>query len=280
MTLHIVPMTSGGAVALQHFSCPASKATPVIVTHGTISNGESVTPLANHLVEQGFDCWVLEWGGHGQSDISHTKQDFEYPAFNDVPTAIDFVLEQTGSNEVHWVSHSGGGHLALMYLTQHPEHRHKIASIASLGAQATHGALGIKLKLRALALYGITKLFGHTPKAIVAVGTEGEPSLLLAQWAKWNLSKKWIGNDGTDYLQAFSDLSLPCFIASGTADDIAPVEGCRRVYDALGSENKAWLECGIAHGFSKNYTHGQLVMGRAAKAEIFPKISEWLLTHS
>lgn len=86
-----------------------------------------------------------------------------------------------------------------------------------------------------------------------------------------------IGKDGTDYLQTFSDLEHPALIISGSADDIAPVEGCRLVYDALGSKNKTWVECGIAHGFSKNFTHGQLVMGRAAKAEIFPKVSQWLL---
>lgn len=181
MSEHIIPMAQGGKIALQHFPCPSSKALPVLITHGTISNGDSVIPLAKYLADQGFECWVLEWGGHGKSETARPKQNFEYPAFNDVPAAVDFVLKQTDHDSIHWVSHSGGGHLALMYLSQHPEHRHKIASITSLGAQATHGALGFKLKARAIGLYLITKALGYTPKAVVAVGTEGESSLLLAQ---------------------------------------------------------------------------------------------------
>ena len=48
-------------------------------------------------------------------------------------------------------------------------------------------------------------------------------------------------------------------------------------FDHLSSEDKQWLECGRTSGFSKEFNHGQLVMGRAAKEEIFPKIERWLM---
>lgn len=271
-----VPVQETGCVGLYHLTPNNIGKPPVVITHGTISNGESVLDLAQHLQQLNIDCWILEWGGHGQSKVVHTKQNFEYPALNDVPAAIDFILSKNQHDQVHWVSHSGGGHLAFMCLARYPEYREKVASIISLGAQATDGALGLKFKARAIALYCVTRLYGFTPEKIAAAGTEGEPSLLLAQWAKWNLTRRWLGVDGFDYLKAMSEITHPTLIVSGTVDDIAPVSGCLKFYNALGSDKKYWIECGKHTGFSKDFNHGHLVRGTAARVELFPKLSDWL----
>ena len=277
---HSVTMPQGGCISLYQVS-PASdshpKSKPLLVTHGTISNGQSVWPLAEHLAAAGFDCWVLEWGGHGKSEVAHKHQTFESPALYDVPVAIDTVLRVSKQNQLYWVSHSGGGHLPLMHLAHFPEQENKIAGLVSIGAQATHGALTLRHKARAAALWAITHLCGVTPKALAAVGTEGEPSKLLAQWAVWNLRQRWSGKSGIDYLKSLSSRTLPAFIIAGSKDEIAPAAGCRVFFDHLSSDDKQWLECGRTAGFSKDYNHGQLVMGRAAKEEIFPKIEQWLM---
>lgn len=276
---HSVAMPQGGCISLYHLSSKTEagkRSKPLLITHGTISNGESVWPLAEHLNAAGFDCWVLEWGGHGKSEVAHKHQTFESPALYDVPVAIDTVLQLSKQSQLYWVSHSGGGHLPLMHLAHFPEQEAKIAGLVSIGAQATHGAITFKHKARALALWVITHLCGNTPKALAAAGTEGEPSKLLAQWAVWNLKQKWIGKSGIDYVKSLSNRTLPAFIIAGAKDDIAPALGCRVFFDHLSSEDKQWLECGLNNGFSKDYNHGQLVMGRAAKKEIFPKIQTWL----
>ena len=277
---HLVEMKSGGRISLNRLKPKNSLGIPIIVAHGTISNGSSVQDLAEHLFEQGFDCWVLEWGGHGESRAASSRNNFESPAFNDTPTAIDYVLKETGHSQLNWVSHSGGGHLPLMYLARTPQHQHKLAGIVSIGAQATDGALKFSTKCRALLLWGITRLLGNTPKSIVSVGTEGEPTLLLAQWSRWNLSQKWKGVDGFEYMPALKSIKIPALIVAGANDDIAPPSGCRKFFDALGGEDNSWLLCATANGFSKDYTHGQLVRGRAAKAEVFPKVANWLIEQS
>ena len=277
---HLVDMKSGGCISLCRLKPSSTVGLPIIVAHGTISNGSSVQNLAEHLQEQGFDCWVLEWGGHGESRAASSRNNFESPAFNDTPTAIDYVLKETGCSQLNWVSHSGGGHLPLMYLARSPQYQNKLASIVTLGAQATDGALDLATKCRALVLWLVTRVLGNTPKAIVSVGTEGEPTLLLAQWSRWNLSQKWKGVDGFDYMAALKSITTPALIVAGANDDIAPPSGCRKFFDALGGESNSWLLCGTANGFSKDYTHGQLIRGRAAKAEIFPKVSNWLAEQS
>ena len=277
---HLVDMTSGGRISLCRLKPENTIGQPIIVAHGTISNGSSVQDLAEHLKEQGFDCWILEWGGHGESQAASARNNFESPAFNDTPAAIEYVLKESGHNQLNWVSHSGGGHLPLMYLARNPQYQNKLAGIVSIGAQATDGALDLSAKFRALVLWGITRALGNTPTAIVSVGTEGEPTLLLAQWSQWNLSQKWKGKDGFDYMAALNSIQIPALIVAGANDDIAPPSGCRKFFDALGGKDKSWLLCGTASGFSKDYSHGQLIRGRAAKAEVFPRVSNWLIEQS
>lgn len=272
-------LRGGGEIFLHRLLNPKTNITglPVIIAHGTLSNSDSVRDLAIYLSDLGFDCWLLEWGGHGHSTPSSNKQDFEFPAFNDAPLAIDTVLEKTGHKRLYWISHSGGGHLPLMYLARNPEQQGKIAGIATLGTQATDAAPDLNYKFRAAYLWLLSMLFNQVSlKALPIKMAEGEPTRLLAQWAKWNLRKQWLGNDGFDYMKGIEQLNLPFFMIAGGNDDIAPVSGCKRIYDHIGSDDKAWLECSLKKGFSRNFTHGQLVKGRAAREEIYPKIGEWL----
>lgn len=272
----IIPMAGGGRIALYRMAPRKPVGTPLILAHGTISNADAVRPLGRYLAGAGYDCWLLEWGGHGESRASGSGQNFEYPAFNDLPAALDTACEQSGFRRVYWVSHSGGGHLPLMFLARNPECRDRIAGIVTLGTQATDAASGFRYRTRALCLKWITNLLGYTPGPLVRVGTEGEPTRLLAQWAEWNLDGTWKGGDGFDYMAGLSGVRVPVLMVAGAGDDIAPVSGCEKVYTALGSADKSFVACSVANGFSRDYTHGRLIYGRGATGEIYPKIKAWL----
>lgn len=266
---HLLPMQGGGVVALHRIKPANAMGLPVVVAHGTLSNKKAVEHLSEYLVEQGFDTWLLEWGGHGQAKPAHRKQNFEYPALNDLPVAIDFIAQHTGHVQVHWTSHSGGGLLALMMLARHPARNSQIKSLSLIGAQVTDAAPNLKEKLRVAALGSITRLLGKTPQKLVPIGPEGEPTLLLVQWCKWNLSGRWQGSDGFDYLKALQHIQVPSLVIAGGHDQVAPMKGCRRIFDALGGL-KVWHECAEQHGFSKNFTHSQMIRGAAARSEVFP----------
>ena len=119
-------------------------------------------------------------------------------------------------------------------------------------------------------------LLGRTPQRLLPAGNEPEPTRLLAQWLAWNLGQRWRGADGFDYMAALAELSLPVFMIAGGNDRIAPAAGCRKFFDALGSTDKTWLLGAETAGFSKDFSHGELVIGREARAEIFPRVREWL----
>ena len=278
--LYTRSMKNGGEIVLHRLLKPASDTLgiPIIVAHGTLSNAEAVRDLALYLSSLGFDCWLLEWGGHGHSIPSSRWQNFEYPALNDAPTAIDEVLKITGHKQLFWLSHSGGGHLPLMHLARNPDKQKKIAGIVTLGTQATDAAQGLGDILRAYYILIVSNILGGVPQKFFPINiVEGEPTRLLSQWAKWNLKQKWLGKDGFDYMANLSGLNMPFFMIAGGDDTIAPLSGCLKFYENIGSQDKSWLECSRAEGFSKDYNHGQLVRGSATKNEVFPKIAEWFI---
>ncbi len=272
----LVSMPVGGRIALHRIRADGTQSQPVIVAHGTISNAATVRPLATFLARHGFDCWMLEWGGHGDSRHVSSRQNSEFPAFHDLPAAVDEVLTRTGSDQLFWVSHSGGGHLPLMYLGRHPEHQDQFAGLITLGTQSTHMARGLRNRLGLCALVGITTVLGRTPRAILPLGNEPEPTRLLAQWARWNLKRKWYGTDGLDYLAALEQVSIPVKIVAGARDQVAPADGCRAIFDALGGRDKTWVLCGTEAGFSRDFGHGELIRGQAAREELFPRMVRWL----
>lgn len=272
---HLLPMPGGGQVALHRTRPVNATGMPVVVAHGTLSNKMAVQHLGDYLVEQGFDTWLLEWGGHGAAKPAHRKQNFEYPALNDLPVAIDFIAQHTGHPQVHWTSHSGGGLLALMMLARQPERLHQLKSLSLIGAQVTDAAPNLKEKMRVAALGFLTRLLGKTPQRLVPIGPEGEPTLLLIQWCQWNLSGRWKGADGFDYLKALETVNVPSLVIAGGRDEVAPTRGCRRIYEALGGP-KTWHECAEQYGFSKNFTHSQMIRGEAARTEVFPLLRSFM----
>jgi alpha-beta hydrolase superfamily lysophospholipase len=279
-THHTLPLEKGGQIRLIHLAGSRRISPPVILAHGTLSNGGTVRSFGDFLSGNGHDTWILEWGGHGSTTAPGSRQNFEAPAFDDLPRALAFVRETTAASQVFWVGHSGGGLLPLMHMARHPETQAGFAGLVTLGAQATCAALTPKHRFRALGLYLLTQVMGRTPRLTEAMGDEGEPTMLLAQWAWWNLRGQWRGRGKIDYLAGLGQIKIPCLTLAGTGDDIAPVEGCQAIFDALGSQDKTMIACGNCHGFSKDFSHGALVRGTAAETQIFPKIADWLAKRS
>lgn len=247
-----------------------------MLVHGTMSDSRAMDALALALHARGYDCWSLDWGGHGASRLGQARQDFEQLAAHHVPPALDAVRRESGQREVFWVSHSGGGLLLYMHLARNPEQQALIRGLVTLGAQATSLPTGRMDYAQTVGLRVLTRALGFTPAGILPPGCEREPSLLLAQWARWKLLGRWLGEDGFDYMAALGGLKMPLLAVAGAADTIAPSQGCRAVYEAVGSAHKQWVCAAQEHGFGKDFGHGSLVRGESARRELDPLIFEWL----
>ncbi|HSP78140.1 MAG TPA: alpha/beta hydrolase [Myxococcaceae bacterium] len=270
--------TSDGAkLALRRLRGRGAASHPVLLSHGTFSNGRVCLKLANFLREQGFDCWVLDWRGHGLSDKAAAGVSYEELALRDVEAALQCVQEQTGEESLFWVGHSAGGILPLIYLAHHPEQGARFRGIVTLASQTTDAGrhLGAKLKL-GLGYVAVNAL-RKAPAAVFRLGPEDESLRLMNQWFRWNLSGDWVGAGGFDYFKELGRVRAPALCLAGAGDTfIAPVRGCRRVFEALGSTDKTFLYCGRAEGFQQDYSHGSIIAGSAAREDVWPRVSRWL----
>jgi oxygen-independent coproporphyrinogen-3 oxidase len=274
---YLVRTLDGVELHLKRFLRESSNRIPVLLTHGTFSNGAVCAGLAAYLAGQGYDAWVLELRGHGESGCGTVSLDFEVWSQFDVPAAIAEVRAVTGAQKVSLVGHSGGGLVFLMHLARHPEMTQEIRGLVTLASQATDacsrwgGAMTI-------AFYTVVNhVFGRLPGRRLGIGPEDETGSVMSQWFGWNWKKRWLGKDGFDYLAALDQVHVPLLCFAGGGDRvIAPVAGCQRLYDAVGSADKRVVVCARSNGYTEDYTHARIIASRSARREIWPQIAQWL----
>lgn len=149
---------------------------PVILCHGFGYNGNffdlsADVTLARYLANQGFDVWVVDLRGSGQShkwaltvpnpseamlgrlaDQLEAREiprqgfvslDPKYADWNlddhverDVPAILNAVKHYTGMPRVSWVGHSMGGNIMLAYLSRHGQDS-AVAKLITVGSQMT-----------------------------------------------------------------------------------------------------------------------------------------------
>lgn len=276
-----VTTADGVELALTRVAGEATRPVPVVLTHGTFSNGRTCGRLAGYLAGHGFDCWVLELRGRGESQLTIRKPTFEDFGLFDVPPALEVVRTHTGRRRLLLVGHSGGGLAFLMHLARVPAAQARVAGLVMLASQATEAGttLGGRLMLGAGRM--AEALLGYTPGRALGLGPENEAKGILRQWFEWNRTRRWTGYDGFDYLDALPEVDIPTLCLAGVGDRyIAPVRGVRRVFDTLGARDKEWMLCGKSAGFSEDYGHARVIASRAAEREIWPRIRDWLVARS
>lgn len=269
--------SDGVELSLLRFAGDVRWDPPVLLTHGTLSNAHVCGPLASFLADQGFDCWIVELRGHGQSQVTEGNPDFQHLADFDVPAAIEAVRRRTGKSQTFLIGHSGGGLVFLMHLARNPESCKYVKGLVTLASQATEAGTTLSARMKIGGFATITNLLGYLPGPALGLGPENESRSVMNQWFRWNWSRRWLGRDGFDYAEALGHVDVPTLVLAGAGDRfIAPVRGCQRLYDLLGSQDKRLVICGTSTGFAEDYGHTRIIASRAARQEIWPVILDWM----
>jgi pimeloyl-ACP methyl ester carboxylesterase len=250
---------------------------------GTFSNstfwfGTRGIGFGRSLVDAGFHACALDPRGHGFSDRPRRGQhwDIDDWARLDVPTALKAVA--TPDNPAFIIGHSAGGAVTLAALSADPDLHAYVRGVVAIGTplpwlQPWRG-IGAWL-IRATSL-----LMRRFPARLVRLGPEDELPRVMAQWMTWNIEGHWTGDDGTDYTAGLANLIRPFLMIAGTGDKIfAPPSACRGLFDLIGSPNKRFLLFGRSEGSAQDFGHVDLVVSRAARVEIWPRIIDWLSEH-
>jgi len=258
-------------------------APPVLLVHGTFSNrsfflGSRDRGLGRFLAGRGFDTWVAELRGHGRSGAAgrRARWHFEDWIRRDAPALVTRILEATGESRVVWLGHSAGGVIGIAFAGLGHPRSAALAGLVMAGSPAPTG-LGILQYPIAAGALGITRVFGRFPARLIGIGPEDEHAGIMEQWMRWNLSGRWLGDDGTDYFANCARVTCPVLALSGAGDRIwAPPAKCAALALATSSSDRTLTICGRTHGFSEDFGHNRLLVSGAAHREVWPAIAGWL----
>ncbi len=286
---------------------------PVVLCHGLANNHrffEFHSPLSvgEYLSALGFDCYSVDLRGIGGSATpppgkrrDATVDDFI--AF-DVPAILDAVTRHSRSPRAFWVGHSMGGLIALGAADE--KLQEKLQGLATLGAPVfmrfspriaallrlaqkltVFGQLRLDLVSSfaapfagwfavplARALSNPDHMGGPTTRRLLATVIAPISLGVLRQFERWAERGSFDSLDGqTDYRARLAHLRVPTLVVAGTADHLAPAEGCREAFTRTGSAQKAFLEL-------EGFGHGDLVLSSPAVGALYPRLGAWLTEHA
>lgn len=271
--------------------------------------------LAEYLAEAGFDVWNLSLRGTGRSLNPRGWGDrpwtLDHMASEDLPAAVAYVRKQTGSTEVLAVGYELGALLAFAHVGKAPEH--SVAGIVSIAAPMSFDASaqewldvlltldrhptlrnalfnwsGIGLNKLLFLVPGFEDIFYNPKNMAPEVKEELLNSVLtpvnrgvLDQLATMVEKEEFVSADGaTSYRAALSGIRIPVLVMGGAADPIAPPEALRTLHsDLAASEDRKLTIVEPDSDEDGSYGHFDLILGRNAKAEVFPIIRNWLEAH-
>ena len=78
------------------------------------------------------------------------------------------------------------------------------------------------------------------------------------------------------YSESLPVIRRPLFLVAGSRDLLAPPKSIEEVYQRISSEMKRIWIVGKENGQRTEYGHGDLLIGRDCREEVFPAILDWL----
>lgn len=276
--MQLIPIQAPDGVQLALWKVSDNRGPAVILTHGTFSNQRSCRGLAQRLAADGFAPWIFEWRGHGKSHAPSTPATLDDVANYDIPTVLHAVKDFQKQDKVFFVGHSGGGLAMSMWMARNPALAKKqLHGLVLMAAQATCAAGTLKKRALISLIDIFLKVTRSAPGHLFKIGPEPESFALMRQWCKWNLTQKFSGLDGFDYLQHLQEVDVPVLALSGAGDlFIAPTSGCLELAESFGGQRVQFQQCGRANGYSEDYTHDRLILSKSASVQIWPMVSDWL----
>lgn len=293
---------------------------PLILCHGLGANrfnldftddgtGSDRLSLARALQRAGFDVWSLELRGRGLARVpAGADWTADDEVKEDVPAALETVLDLTGADRVFWVGHSWGGILQyLLHARCHPMADRvaglvTIASPASLRVQRAGrwmfrapglflARLGLRVPLRLLGKLGLVlswpiswfgrgfladlkAMDGRVLRRVFASLADDINPGVVRQGLRWLDEGEFCDLEGVvDELEHYDK---PLLLMVGSHDRICPVASLAQLKDRVATDDVTLRVLGTATGFSSDYGHGTILIGRNAPDEVFPLVRAWL----
>lgn len=283
---------------------------PVMLLHGLGANHVGFDfperSFAEGLARRGYDVWMPDLRGHGESLAGGFNWSLEDYLKQDLPVLIDEILEQAGAEKLIWLGHSMGGILLMAYGLLNPEApiARGIAVASALDYAQGDSAFAPLLKFRPILERGPAIPFGvfaHLASPLLGRGWEGveklnvwssniEPELTRRLYARCfhtipislllSLASTFEPggltlSSGFRCADHVENLSFPLLLVAGSKDAQVSVEAVRHTKELFGDKAKLVVH-GLEYGDGDEYGHWDLFLGKRAEDEVWPGIFEWL----
>ncbi|MCG3857534.1 alpha/beta fold hydrolase [Psychrobacter sp. Ps2] len=278
----------------------------IFLTHGTFSDKQTCLKIAEYFAGLGHHCYIMEWRGHGDSSLPKEKFNFETVATYDYEATFRYFFEELTLNNLHCVTHSGGGVGLTMFLVQNPSYIDKVNSISMFACQAFGAAQDSTSYTKIFIAKVLTRLVGFVPAKQFKVGPFNESYYTMTQWYDWNLRKNFrssflkkahfdkgrtntdevnesihqqknTGDDFVDYRHHMAQITIPVYSISAKGDTfISPTRGCRLFFDGFNNSTNIFREYSLSNGDLDDYTHSRIMISRNAATEIWPTVTAWI----
>lgn len=279
------------------FDSASAKIQNILLTHGTFSDKHTCLKMAEYLAGLGHHCYIMEWRGHGHSSVPKHKFNFETVATYDFAATFEHLLNELALDNLHCVTHSGGGIGLTMFLVQNPRYITQLNSITMFACQAFGAIINRKNHNKIVAAKLFTRLFGYIPAKKLKMGPINESYYTMMQWFDWNLHKNFKSSvahqdaiyqknphlrydESFDYRQYMPKITTPIYAISAKGDDfISPTDGCRSFFEAFDNSDNVFREYSVSHGDLDDYTHSRIMISRNAAKEVWPTVAAWIDRH-
>ena len=273
--------------------------------------------IARYLAARGYTVLSVELRGHGDSDRPSRKGPkrfgwaFDDYLIRDVPALLAHVAKTAGGEGAHWIGHSMGGILAYAHMARGGSA--DLRSVVTVGSSLDYSAS--RSGFHALLPFAfLIERLPAVPVGLVASAAGALVGRVVTPYERFNV---WPSNTdprvwrrismrgfhpvsppvmaqlasairpgglrsrdgGTSYVEGLSRATAPVLAIGGDRDAQCPPDAVQRTFDAVGSSRREIRFFGPAHGHADHYGHFDLLIGRRARAEVFPHIDAWLDEH-
>jgi acylglycerol lipase len=246
----------------------------LLVVHGLAEHSGRYMNVVEHCVPQGYAVYALDHRGHGQSEGQRVYVERFTDYLDDLKTFFDMLRAWHPTLPIFMLGHSMGGTISLSYTLRHQEELDGLV-LSGPGVQLGEGISPLTIYMSRL----LSKLLPRTGVATLeAAAVSRDPEVVQAYdndplvyrgKITARLGAELISTTGS-LLDRAPELELPVLIMHGDADKLVNVRGSRRLYQALGSEDKTLK-------IYEGYYHE--VFNELGREEVLADLTTWLEEH-
>jgi polyhydroxyalkanoate synthase len=295
---------------------PVAHRAPVLLVYALINKPYVLdlrpeSSFARHLLERGFDVFLLDWGEPGWED---RETSFDLLVGEHLPKAEERMLRASRSEDYTLFGYCMGGTMAAMHAALRPERVRNLVTLTAPIDFSDAGTFSVWTDREHLDAEMVAAGLGNVPGELIDLGNKmlrpvtNYVGAQMTMWERlmggqdmtgWLAMSKWV-NDGVPFPgRAFaqwigsfyqenrlvkgdltindepvdlSRITVPLLNIAGERDHIVPPGMARPLNDLVSSVDQEF--------FLLPAGHVGLLVGAGARKGLWPKVSGWLETRS